>query len=125
MDNKESLEERRNFSRVKIPNLKANFKLLNLRTYSTYLEKNPEPIEDISLGGMSLKTFNNLETKSPVTIDFKIGAEPYTVKVFGRIAWIKQVQEQDYMMGISFSWWNKEEDKKIVKELISQYKKTE
>ncbi|MFH2139132.1 MAG: PilZ domain-containing protein [Candidatus Omnitrophota bacterium] len=122
MDNHRPFDERRSFSRINIPEVRANFKLLNLRTYSTYLEKNPEPVENISLGGMLLKSYNHLEKKTPVAIDLKVGTENYLMRIFGRIAWIKEVEKNDYLMGISFSWWNKEEDKKRIRELIVKNK---
>ena len=121
MEKELAFKEKRSYERVEVPGIKANFKMLNLRSYSTYLEKTPESIENLSLGGVSLKASALFENKSPIAIDLKLDSENYLMRIFGRIAWVKQV-ENEYLMGVSFSWWNNEEDKKRVREMIVKQK---
>jgi len=122
MDTKTSFQEKRKFERVKIPGAKASFKLLDPRTWSTYQEKIFEPISDISLGGVAFKTINELNVKTPVGIDLKISPEHKIIRTFGRIAWIKRENPQSnvFNLGISFSWWKRDEDKKLVYEAIKK-----
>ena len=122
MDNNIAFKEKRTFERIELPTVTANFNVLNLRSYSTYLEKTPKTIENLSLGGISLKAKDLFEQKCPIAIDLKIGSDNYLMRIFGRIAWVKPVENDDYLMGVSFSWWDNDEDKKRVRELIVQQK---
>ncbi|MDD5747086.1 MAG: PilZ domain-containing protein [Candidatus Omnitrophica bacterium] len=122
MDTKKFYEEKRKFSRVNIPELRVSFKLLDPRTWSTYHEKMLNPIKNISLGGIALKTTSELAVKSPVGIDIRISPEHEAIRTFGRVAWIRKetAVDNEYTMGISFSWWKKEEDKKIIFDAIEK-----
>ena len=116
MDTKTRFEEKRKFLRGNIPGLKVSFKLLDPRTYSTYHEKILEPVSNISLGGLALRTTSELPIKAPIGIDIKISPDHKNIRTFGRIAWIRRTdpQSSDFDLGISFSWWNSDEDKKLV-----------
>ncbi|MCG2710917.1 MAG: PilZ domain-containing protein [Candidatus Omnitrophica bacterium] len=120
MDTKAMFEEKRKFSRSNVPGLKVSFKLLDPRTYSTYHEKILEAAANISLGGLALKTKNELPVNGPIGLDIKISPEHKSIRAFGRIAWIQRSspQSSDFDLGISFSWWNNDEDKKLVYNVI-------
>ncbi len=122
MENRFS-NEKRKFQRVNIPDLKVSFKLLDPRTWSTYHEKRLDSVANISLGGISLKTNNELAVKAPIGIDIKINPDLDPIRTFGRVAWIKKEPDIDneYSLGISFSWWKREEDKKIILDVIHKY----
>ncbi len=109
-------EEKRKFLRYNVTGIKASFKLLDPRTYSTYHEKILDTAANISLGGIALRTKTELPLRTPIGVDIKISPEHHSIRTFGRIAWIKQTdpQSNDFDIGISFSWWNNEEDKKLV-----------
>lgn len=123
MDTKNNYEEKRKFLRVNIPELRVSFKLLDPRTWSTYHEKMLNSIQNISLGGIALKTTNELAVKSPIGIDIRISPEQESIRTFGRVSWIRKDASVDneYTMGISFSWWKREEDKKIIFDAIQKY----
>ena len=121
MDMKSSQEEKRKFVRVQIPKLKGGLKLLDPRTWSTYHEKALTDVDNISLGGLSLKTPTEVEKEAPVGLDIKISPEHEAIKVFGRVVWITRENENpNYSVGVRFSWWKKEEDKKIVYDLVQK-----
>ena len=122
MENR-NLSEKRNFSRVKIPDIKVSFKLLDPRTWSTYHEKSLTMVENISLGGLAIKTNNELTVKAPVGIDIKISPDHDPIRTFGRVVWIRKEDgdNDNYTMGMSFSWWKKEEDKKILHNIIEKH----
>ena len=122
MDTKSKFEEKRKFQRVNVPGLKVSFKLLDPRTWSTYHDKTLEPISNISLGGLALKTNHELSIKAPIGIDIKISPDCETIRTFGRIAWIRknETQSNNFDLGISFSWWKRDEDKKLVYEAIQK-----
>jgi len=123
MDKKKVYDEKRKFLRVNIPELRVSFKLLDPRTWSTYHEKRLNLTENISLGGIALKTTNELAIKSPVGVDIRISPEHEAIRTFGRVAWIRKdpAVENEYTMGISFSWWKREEDKKIIFDVIQKH----
>ncbi|MFH1093376.1 MAG: PilZ domain-containing protein [Candidatus Omnitrophota bacterium] len=116
MDTKTMFEEKRKFLRSNIPGLKVSFKLLDPRTYSTYHEKILEPASNISLGGVALRSKRELPVKTLIGLDIKISPEHESIRTFGRVAWIKRSDPQgrDFDLGISFSWWNNDADKKLV-----------
>ena len=119
MDTKK-VAEKRKFPRVNIPGSKVSFKLLDPRSWSTYHEKSLNSVENISIGGLALKTNTELALKSPIGVDIKLSPELEIIRTFGRVAWIKRnrASDNDFTMGISFSWWKKDEDKKVVYEAI-------
>jgi len=121
MDNKKSQGENRKFERAEIPDLKVSFNLLDPRTWSTYLDKTLENIENISLGGLAFRSATPLERLAPVGLDIRIGPEQQLVKTFGRVAWIKKNEGEDYSLGVRFSWWKDEADKKTIYNLIKQH----
>ncbi len=116
MDTKTMFREKRKFLRANVPGLKVSFKLLDPRTYSTYHEKILDPAANISLGGVALRTKSELPVKAPIGVDIKISPEHKNIRTFGRIAWIRRTdpQSSDFDLGISFSWWDNDEDKKLV-----------
>lgn len=122
MDMKE-YDEKRKSERVKIPGVKASFKLLDPRSWSSYLEKNITSVQNISFGGIALQTNNPLAVKSPIGIDIKLNSDHESIRTFGRVAWIKkdEAKVDNYNMGISFSWWKQEEDKKVVHDFIKKH----
>ena len=113
-------EEKRKFKRVSIPDVKVNYKLLDPRTWSTYHEKFLNLVENISLGGLAVIGVTEMPLHAPVGVDINLGyGHDKVIKAFGRVAWIKK-QQDNYMLGISFSWWKKEDDKKILFNLIQK-----
>ncbi|MFH1459600.1 MAG: PilZ domain-containing protein [Candidatus Omnitrophota bacterium] len=124
MDTEKNVEEKRKFKRVFVPGLKASFKLLDPRTWSTYHDKKITNVANISLGGLALKTNTLLSLQSPIGLDIKVDSADDPIRTFGRVAWIKKEAnanaEDDYTLGVSFSWWKKEEDKKIIFDAIQK-----
>lgn len=121
MEKNDSCAEKRKFERVNVSGVEVSYKLLDLRSWSKYLEQSQEAVQNISLGGIALRTSHQLSLKAPVGLDIKINSKNEVIKTFGRVAWIKKVEEKDdYWIGISFSWWKKEEDKNTIKELIQK-----
>ncbi|MBI4844871.1 MAG: PilZ domain-containing protein [Candidatus Omnitrophica bacterium] len=115
-------DEKRKFIRVNVPNIRVSFKLLDPRTWSSYHEKNITPVENISLGGVALKTANELTVKAPIGLDLRYDPEKESIRTFGRVAWIKKESgDKEYSLGISFSWWKREEDKKVIFDLIKKH----
>jgi hypothetical protein len=122
MNVKKFYDEKRKFQRVDTPELRVSFKLLDPRTWSTYHEKTLNPVQNFSLGGLALTTSNELAVKAPVGIDIKISPAHDAIRTFGRVAWIRKNTDKnnEYTLGISFSWWKREEDKKIILDAIQR-----
>ncbi len=122
MDTNNFQDEKRKYKRVTLPEMRCSFKLLDPRTWSTYLDKTINEVQDISIGGLRLSTKNELNLKAPIGIDIKINPAQDSIRTFGRVAWIKKGNQEsdEYDVGISFSWWKNEEEKKLVYEAIAK-----
>ncbi|MBU1086481.1 MAG: PilZ domain-containing protein [Candidatus Omnitrophica bacterium] len=121
MDTGNFQDEKRQYKRVTLPGVSCSFKLLDPRTWSTYHDKTVNDVQDISIGGLRLCTKNELILKAPIGIDIKINSSQELIRTFGRVAWIrkKNPTSDDYNVGISFSWWKNDEEKKIVYDAIA------
>ena len=122
MDAKIFQDEKRKYKRVNLPGARCSFKLLDPRTWSTYHDKALSEIQDISIGGLRFFTNNELSLKAPIGVDIKIDPEKESIRTFGRVAWIRKENPacEDYSVGVSFSWWKREEDKKVIFEAIDK-----
>jgi len=122
MDANNFQDEKRGHKRVFLPEMSCSFKLLDSRTWSTYLDKTVNEVQDISLGGLRLSTKNELSLKAPIGVDIKINPTQESIRTFGRVAWIKKENQEadEYDVGISFSWWKNEEEKKLVYDAIAK-----
>jgi Tfp pilus assembly protein PilZ len=122
MDAKIFQDEKRKYKRVTLPGAKCSFKLLDPRTWSTYHDKAVNEIQDISMGGLRFCTNNELSLKAPIGVDIKMNSSQESIRTFGRVAWIRKENPtcEDYTVGISFSWWKREEDKKTVHDAIEK-----
>ncbi|MBU2063750.1 MAG: PilZ domain-containing protein [Candidatus Omnitrophica bacterium] len=120
-DTQSSQEDKRQFKRVNVPGLKVGFKIYDLRAWSNYLDRTLESIQNISMGGISFRSDQDLAIKAPLGLDIRITPEQGPIKTFGRVAWIKKNKENDYDLGVKFSWWDREEDKKALYDLIQQH----
>jgi len=122
MDANNFQDEKRRHKRVFLPEMRCSFKLLDPRTWSTYLDKTVNKVHDISIGGLRLNTKNKLSLKAPIGIDIKINSAQTSIRTFGRVAWIKKETQKSeaYDVGISFSWWKNDDEKKLVYEAIAK-----
>ncbi|MCM8813327.1 MAG: PilZ domain-containing protein [Candidatus Omnitrophica bacterium] len=108
-------------ARSTIPDALVNFKLLDPRTWSTHHEKTLVPLRNIGMGGICIQTRAEIPNKAPVGIDIRLPHHDQTIRIFGRIAWIKKEDKpSEYTLGISFSWWQREEDKATINALIKK-----
>ncbi|MBU1044222.1 MAG: PilZ domain-containing protein [Candidatus Omnitrophica bacterium] len=121
MDAENFQDEKRQYKRVALPGVRCSFKLLDPRTWSTYHDKTINDVQDISIGGLRLSTKNEFSLKAPIGVDIKMDSSSELIRTFGRVAWIRKENQdsEDYNVGISFSWWKNDEEKKIVYDAIA------
>ncbi|MBU4478762.1 MAG: PilZ domain-containing protein [Candidatus Omnitrophica bacterium] len=79
-------------------------------------------MRDISLVGAGIYSKDKIPEGTPLSVDIRLGKSADTIRIFGKIAWAHQENEQ-YRMGVSFFWWKEEEDKKIVDSFVERYYK--
>ena len=77
-------------------------------------------LNDISVGGMSFHTREILPQDSLMSLDLKIGDMIRIGDIYGRVARISKTACGEYDIGINFSWWGRDEDKKNLTRLISE-----
>ncbi len=124
MDSRNKDAEKRIFERVEVPTLKVSYKHLDPRAWSTFQEKAFTSVKNLSLGGIALPASQELHPAAPVGVDIKLDNENKTIRVFGRVVWIKKDEEDTpgYSMGVRFCWWEDDKDKKSIRDLIEKSK---
>ena len=114
-------DERRKDKRVKIEKVDADYKLVDFNFWAEFCSKGTNMLKDISAGGMSFSTSDILPKDSLMSLNLTLGDMVKVGDVYGRIVRIRDVGENHHEIGINFSWWDNESDKKkLVKILEDQ-----
>ncbi|MBU1087603.1 MAG: PilZ domain-containing protein [Candidatus Omnitrophica bacterium] len=117
--NKEN--ERRKDKRVKIEKVDADYKLVDFNFWAESRSKGTNLLKDISAGGMSFSTSDVLPENSLMSLNLTLGDMVKVNDVYGRIVRIRDLGNDHHEIGINFSWWDNDDDKKsLVKILDAQ-----
>src|SRR3989338_3933830 len=120
-DNKEA--ERRKFQRAEIIGTYVQYKVLDAAKWTFYQDELEEPIKNISRGGVCFESKDTIppNTLLGLNIRFSKAAEP--VKMFGRVVWSRDKKEEDqrFEIGVIFSWWMKERDKRELDKFVEAH----
>lgn len=113
--------EKRISRRVQIPGALVRYKLLDSVYKAMYMEESPDPLRNISSGGVSFTTASEIAIKSHLRIDLQISPDHEPIRAFGKVHWIRKDDQEDvYHLGVSFSWWKQGEDgKKLVEQAVA------
>ncbi|MFH1776226.1 MAG: PilZ domain-containing protein [Candidatus Omnitrophota bacterium] len=114
------IAEKRKFNRIITADVAVSYKLYNTQTLPMYQEMIEEDARNISLGGIAFKTHALLPVDTPIGLTIRFG-KTAPIKTFGRVAWISQSEGlSQYNVGIRFSWWVSNEDRKILNNYIDK-----
>ncbi|MFH0874991.1 MAG: PilZ domain-containing protein [archaeon] len=111
-------KERRKYKRIKISKVGADYRLVDFNFWAESRSRGSNALKDISLGGISFSTNDAMPQDSLVSLNLKLGDIIKIDDVYGRVIRIRELKNNEYEIGITFSWWDKEEDKKNLAVLL-------
>ncbi len=112
--------ERRKYKRIKISKVGADYRLVDFNFWAESRSRGSNSLKDISLGGMSFSTRDVMPQDSLLSLNLKHGDLIKIGDIYGRIVRIRELENNEYEVGINFSWWDKEEDRRNLVKLISE-----
>jgi c-di-GMP-binding flagellar brake protein YcgR len=110
--------ERRKDKRVKIEKVDADYKLVDFNFWAESRSKGTNLLKDISAGGISFSTTDILPKDSLMSLNLTLGDMVKVGDVYGRIVRIRDIGNDNHEIGINFSWWNNDADKKSLVKLL-------
>ena len=110
--------ERRQYKRIKFARVGADYKLVDFNFWAEFRSRGTNSLKDISLGGISFSTNDAMPKDSLVSLNLKLGDVIKMDEVYGRVVRIRELKSDDYEIGINFSWWDKDEDRKKLARII-------
>lgn len=105
------MKEKRRYKRIKISKIVADYRLVDSNFWAEFRSCGTNLLNNISLGGISFSSSDILPKDSLMTLKVRIGDMVKINGVYGRIIRIRKLKNKKHEIGISFSWWDKEEDK--------------
>ena len=104
--------ERRKYKRIRISKVGADYRLVDFNFWAESRSRGSNLLKDISLGGISFSTNDAMPQDSLVSLNLRLGDVVKIGDVYGRVVRMRELKKNEYEVGINFSWWDKEEDKK-------------
>lgn len=104
--------ERRKYKRIKVTKVGADYQLVDFNFWAESRAKGSNSLKDISLGGIAFSTNDAMPQDSLISLNLKLGDVVKIGDVYGRVVRMREVENNEYEIGINFSWWDREEDKK-------------
>ena len=105
-------EERRQYERMKVEKVGAAYRLVDPLLWAESRSRGTNCLEDISINGASFKSNDCLPSNSVIRLDLRLGGNFKIDGICGKIARVRELEDSQYEIGVTFSWWEKEEDKK-------------
>lgn len=68
-------------------------------------------MRDMSMVGIGVCSKEKLPMGTPLSVDLRLGKSTISIRIFGKVEWIIPEDDQ-YRVGVSFSWWKEDQDKK-------------
>ncbi len=111
-------KERRKDKRIKISKVGADYQLVDFNFWAEYRSRGNNLLKDISAGGISFRTSDALPKNSLMNLNLTLGDMVKVGDVYGRVVRIRELDDDTHEIGINFSWWDDDADKKKLVELI-------
>ncbi|MFH1061695.1 MAG: PilZ domain-containing protein [Candidatus Omnitrophota bacterium] len=110
--------ERRKDKRVKIEKVDADYKLVDFNFWAECRAKGTNLLKDISAGGISFSTSDTLPKNSLMSLNLTLGDMVKVGDIYGRVVRIRDISNNNHEIGINFSWWDNDADKKNLVKLL-------
>ena len=108
--------EKRKSIRVDTPDSVANCRLLSAETGGRF-QFTVWPIKNISTGGVAISSDENITEGALAFLNIDLDIVMRTVSVIAKVVWCRE-HETSYTIGLNFSRWPKDEDKKLLSDFI-------
>lgn len=116
------MKERRKDKRIKISKVGADYRLVDFNFWAEFRSHGSNTLQDISLGGVSFTSSDAMPYDSLMSLNLKIGDVVKIGDIYGRVVRIRKLENKEYEIGVNFSWWDKEEDKKNLVKFLEETK---
>jgi len=115
------MNKNRRYSKRKIAkNIFIALHPLNPQAWFRYWSESECIMRDISMVGVGIYSGENIPAGLPLSLDLRLGRNnPSTIRIFGKTKWSKK-EDDKYRIGISFSWWMDDQDRKIVNRYLEK-----
>ena len=110
--------DRRKYRRIKISKVGADYRLVDFNFWAEFRSRGSNMLKDISMGGMAFSAKEAMPQDSLISLNLKLGDVIKIGDVYGRVVRMRELDHNEYEIGINFSWWNKEEDKKNLASML-------
>lgn len=119
------MDKNRRYSKRKMAkNISLVLYPLNPQIWFRYWNESEYVMRDISMVGLGIYSQENIPVGTPLSLDLRLGRNnPATVRIFGKTKWSKK-ENDTYRIGISFSWWMDDQDRKIVDTYLEKLNNT-
>jgi len=94
--------------------ISLSLKSLDPQVWFRFWNSGDYTLKDISLVGLGVSFKDRMPEGTCLSLELKMGNSPYSVRIFGRVEWIKQEENKQYRAGVSFSWWKDDKDRNMV-----------
>ena len=116
MDYREKRQCRRGISR----NASISLRPLDPQTWFHFWDDSDCFMRDISLVGAGIYFKEKVSVGTRLSIGLCLEKNAGSIRIFGKIAWIGEKEDDRYRAGVSFSWWQDDRDKKIVGSFVEK-----
>jgi len=116
------MKERRKDKRIKISKVGADYRLVDFNFWAESRSHGSNTLKDISLGGVSFTASDAMPHDTLMSLNLRIGDVVKIGDIYGRVVRIRELENKEYEIGVNFSWWDKEEDKKDLVEFLENIK---
>ncbi len=110
MERKEQRRSKRRIAR----GIGLSLRPLNPDVWFRFWNANDCELKDISLVGVGVKFKEKVPLGSRLSLDLRLGSSRQTIRIFGKVQWIVQEENNSFRAGVSFSWWKDDQDKGAV-----------
>jgi len=111
--------ERRKYKRIRIEQVDADYRLVDFNFWAESRSRGHHLLKDISVGGMSFNTEDALPKDTLMSLNLKLGDMIKIGDIYGRVVRISRLDDGKYDIGINFSWWDRDEDKKSLATILN------
>ena len=113
-------KERRQYKRKKVQEVGAAYRLVDPLLWAESRSRGTNCLDDISINGASFKSDDCLPRNTVVRLDLCLDSSFKIAGICGKIVRVRQLEASGYEIGVTFSWWEKEEDKKNLRSFLEK-----
>lgn len=110
--------ERRKYKRFKVKKIDTDYQLIDFTFWSEFRSHGRKLLKDISLGGICFFSEDILPEDSLLSLKLKVRNGTDFSDIYGRVVRSRQTADKGYEIGVDFTWWTKEEDKKSLVDFL-------